>query len=68
MIPDNVVLFLPEPGDGQLGATLWGTTAESLEPEFGLSGISPELLIRLPPFSNVSDAGLGEDGQPCYSA
>lgn len=41
VIPDDRVVFLPAPGDGQLGATLWGTTAESLEPDFGLDGTEP---------------------------
>jgi hypothetical protein len=42
VIPDDRMLFLPAPGDPedpettQLGATLWGTTAESLEPEYGI--------------------------------
>ncbi len=42
IIPRDRVLLLPAPGDAndpessEMGATLWGTTAESLEPEFGL--------------------------------
>jgi hypothetical protein len=42
VIPDDVVLLLPPAGDGNnpdstdLGATLWGTTAESLEPGYGI--------------------------------
>lgn len=47
VIPDDRVLFLPAPGslDGdQLGATLWGTTAESLEPEFGIEGDEPGIV------------------------
>ena len=42
IIAANKVLLLPAPGDGndpessELGATLWGTTAESLEPEYGI--------------------------------
>lgn len=42
IIPDDRLLFLPAPGDGNdpessdLGATLWGTTAESMEPEFSI--------------------------------
>lgn len=42
LIPDDRVTLLPAPGDpndpssSQLGATLWGTTAESLEPEYGV--------------------------------
>lgn len=41
VIPADKVILLPEPGsadDNDLGATLWGTTAESLEPEYGLAG------------------------------
>jgi hypothetical protein len=44
VIPDDRVLLLPAPGDagdadsGVLGNTLYGTTAESLEPDFGLEG------------------------------
>lgn len=42
VIPQDRVLLLPAPGDANdpdttdLGATLWGTTAESLEADFGL--------------------------------
>ncbi|MGW3486553.1 major capsid protein [Streptomyces sp. NPDC001054] len=42
VIPDDRVLLLPAPGTAddpdttQLGATLWGTTAESLESEYGI--------------------------------
>ncbi|MFE0039435.1 major capsid protein [Streptomyces sp. NPDC059015] len=42
VIPRDKVLLLPAPGDpndpdsSEMGATLWGTTAESLEPEFSL--------------------------------
>ena len=44
IIPENRVLLLPAPGDQgnvegtDLGATFWGTTSESLEPDFGLVG------------------------------
>lgn len=38
VIADDKVLFLPAAGANQLGATLYGTTAESMEPEFGLAG------------------------------
>lgn len=41
VIAEDKFLYLPAPGseDGSdLGATLWGTTAESLEPEYGLEG------------------------------
>lgn len=37
VIPADRVVFLPADG-GDLGATLYGTTAESLEPDFGLAG------------------------------
>lgn len=42
VIPDDVVLLLPPPvapdgwEDTELGATFWGTTAESLEPNYGI--------------------------------
>jgi hypothetical protein len=42
VIPDTVALLLPPPVDPtdyegtQLGATFWGTTAESLDPRYGL--------------------------------
>jgi Phage major capsid protein E len=37
VIPDDRVLLLPAPGPAtDLGATLLGTTAESMEPEYGL--------------------------------
>lgn len=42
IIPADKVLLLPAPGDAndpsgtELGASLWGTTAESLEPEYGI--------------------------------
>ncbi len=50
LIPDDRVLLLPAPGDAndpstsQLGATLWGTTAESLEPEFNLADAEPGIV------------------------
>lgn len=38
-IDEDKFLYLPERGaQNQLGGTLWGTTAESLEPEYGLEG------------------------------
>jgi hypothetical protein len=43
VVAANVVLLLPEPGDPndaagtQLGATMWGTTAESLDPSYQLA-------------------------------
>ncbi|WP_432845982.1 major capsid protein [Amycolatopsis sp. CA-161197] len=45
VIPDDRFLFLP-PKDGatQLGRTMWGTTAESLETEFGLAGSEPGMV------------------------
>lgn len=46
-IPDDRVLFLPDPSgvDGeQLGATFWGTTAESLEPDYGVEGDEPGIV------------------------
>jgi hypothetical protein len=36
-LPENAVIFLPQ-NVSDLGLTLWGTTAESLEPDFGLAG------------------------------
>jgi hypothetical protein len=42
VIPRDKVLLLPAPGDAndpdssEMGATLWGTTAEAFEPEFSL--------------------------------
>lgn len=47
VIPADRLLYLPAPGSPDageatdLGATLLGTTAESLEPEYGLSGVEP---------------------------
>ena len=49
-IPDDVFLFLPAPvnpneGDTELGATLYGTTAEALDPRYGLeSGDEPGIV------------------------
>lgn len=43
VIPDNRIVLLPA-GVDELGATLWGTTAESLEPDFGLAGDGPGLV------------------------
>lgn len=37
VIADDKVLLLPSRGDSQIGGTFWGTTSESLEPEYGLS-------------------------------
>lgn len=50
VIPVDRVVMLPAPGNpdspdsSELGATLHGTTAESLEPEFGLSGAEPGIV------------------------
>lgn len=42
IIPADRLIYLPAPGgDNDLGATLLGTTAESLEDEYGLSGVEP---------------------------
>jgi major capsid protein E len=51
VIPDNVLLMVPSPGDpndgagSDLGATFLGTTAESLEPEYNLEGDTPGLTV-----------------------
>lgn len=38
VIAEDKFLYLPSRGEGnQLGGTFWGTTSESLEPEYGLS-------------------------------
>jgi hypothetical protein len=47
VIPDDRVLLLPAPSDSpenELGNTFWGTTAESLEPDYDLSGEEPGLV------------------------
>lgn len=48
VIPSNVVLLLPPASDGvgddQLGATLWGTTAESMDPRYGMEGDEPGIV------------------------
>ncbi|MGI5153511.1 major capsid protein, partial [Plantactinospora sp. CA-294935] len=50
VIPADRVILLPAPGSPDnpegtdLGATLLGTTAESLEPEYGLSGVEPGIV------------------------
>lgn len=39
IVGEDKFLYLPAKGEGnQLGGTLWGTTSESLEPEYGLEG------------------------------
>lgn len=43
VIPDDKLLFLP-PANADLGATLWGTTLESQEAEYGLDG-SPGIVV-----------------------
>jgi hypothetical protein len=45
-IPDDKVLLLPPPGDNSLGSTMWGTTAEAQEPEYGVgAGELPGLVV-----------------------
>lgn len=48
IIPADKVLLLPAPAGGpdgtDLGATLWGTTAESLSPEYGVEGDEPGIV------------------------
>lgn len=44
VIPENNVILLPAAGDSQLGGTFWGTTAESLEPEYELAGDEPGIV------------------------
>jgi Phage major capsid protein E len=44
VIPANNVLLLPPPGQTYLGGTFWGTTSESLQPEFGLTGAEPGIV------------------------
>jgi hypothetical protein len=45
VIPDDRFLYLPSTeADTQLGRTMWGTTAESLEAEFGLAGNEPGMV------------------------
>lgn len=45
-IADDIVLFLPSPGDASMGATLWGTTLESQEPQYGIgAGDHPGLVV-----------------------
>lgn len=59
VIPDNKLLMLPAAGDpndpqsSQLGGTFLGTTAESLEPEYGLEEDQPGLV-----------AGVYKDNDP----
>lgn len=44
VIPEDRVLLLPARGRSQLGATLWGTTAESLEEGYALAGDEPGIV------------------------
>jgi hypothetical protein len=66
VIADDKFLFLPRRGEGnQLGATLWGTTSESLEPEYGLAegerpGIVAGVYKQPNPVAHFTNAaGLG---------
>jgi hypothetical protein len=49
VIPADIALFLPAPDPNPetnlLGATLWGVTAESLEPEYGLAGDEAGIVV-----------------------
>lgn len=50
VIPEDVVLLLPAPTDPfddlgtDLGGTLWGTTAEALDPAYGVEGDEPGIV------------------------
>lgn len=50
VIPENLAILLPPPGDPgnpdgtDLGATMWGTTAYALQPEFALTGNEPGMV------------------------
>lgn len=44
LIPENNFLMLPAAGGSDLGGTFWGTTAESLEPEYGIQGDEPGIV------------------------
>lgn len=50
IIPDDVIVLLPppvasdNPQGTQLGATLWGPTSESFEPEYGLTDDEPGIV------------------------
>lgn len=46
VIPEKAVILVPAPDDPSqpLGGTLWGTTAESLEPRYNLSGDEPGIV------------------------
>lgn len=45
VIPDDRLILLPPVGSEELGATLWGTTSESLEPEYNLAGDEPGIVV-----------------------
>lgn len=44
IVPADKVLLLPAAGDTELGATLYGTTAESLDPAYGVEGDEPGIV------------------------
>jgi len=44
LIPENNLLLLPAVGSTDLGGTFWGTTAESLEADFGIEGDEPGIV------------------------
>lgn len=44
VIPESNVILLPAAGGSQLGGTFWGTTAESLEPDYELTGDEPGIV------------------------
>lgn len=45
-IPDDKFLYLSAPGDGAMGSTMWGQTAESQEPDYGIgAGELPGLVV-----------------------
>lgn len=63
IVPSNVVLMLPAPVASddfegtQLGGTFWGTTAESLEPEYGIeAGEQPGIVAGV--YSEVDPVSL----------
>lgn len=60
VIPTNVALFLPaassSPDETQLGATLWGTTAESQDARYELEGDEPGIVAGV--YSEDDPMGL----------
>lgn len=45
-IPEDKILLLPAPGGNTMGSTMWGTTAEAQEPEYGVgAGELPGLVV-----------------------